>query len=118
MADNVLKFAPIPDAGRELLSEKDFVDVVDAEGNPLPSVPKHWGEDQLPPGAKKVSKKAAKKAADKVADDGVPKGNAPTEEWIAYARKSDGFTEADLLAADGETPLTRDELRAKFGPQA
>jgi hypothetical protein len=118
MTDNVLTFAPIPEAGQYLLKEKDYVDVVDAEGNPLPPVPKHWDEDQLLPGAKKVSKAKAKKAADGAGGDGVPKGNAPTEEWVAYARKADGFTEADLLAADGETSLTRDELRAKFGPKA
>ncbi|WP_278255588.1 hypothetical protein [Nocardioides convexus] len=36
--------------GRLFLREKDFVDVVDADGNDLPPVPKHWDKDQAPPG--------------------------------------------------------------------
>jgi hypothetical protein len=60
--------------GRHLLTEKDFVEVVDDEGNELPPVPKHWGEEQLPAGASFVKGKSgsssstgstAKKAAAK-----------------------------------------------------
>ena len=37
-------------AGKYLLTEDDFREVVDADGNPAGSVPSHWGEDQLAEG--------------------------------------------------------------------
>lgn len=69
--------------GRLLLTEKDFREVVDDEGNALASAPKHWGEDQLAPGAsfKESTRKApakqpaAKKtAAKKAAASGTESG--------------------------------------------
>ena len=57
--------------GRHLLTKKDFVQIVDADGNDLPPVPKHWGADQLPAGAQRKSsgssssRKSAKKSTAK-----------------------------------------------------
>ena len=113
--------------GRFLLTEKDFVEVVDADGNPLPSVPKHWGEDQLAPGAKTKSKPAKKAASssgsgsksgsgDGEKADDEPAGNASTEAWVKFA-KSKGATDDDLKDAAGE-PLGREELKAKYGTPA
>ena len=44
--------------------------------------------------------------------EGQPSGNAPRDEWEAYAR-AHGATDEDLLGEDGK-PLTRNELRDKF----
>lgn len=110
------------DTGRLFLEEKDFVEVVDADGNELPPVPKHWGEDQLAPGAKVVKKsgKSSAKAKDSAkdqanTDDEPPAGNASREDWETYA-KANGATDADLVDEQGE-PLGRDALRDKFGPK-
>lgn len=45
-----------------------------------------------------------------------PAGNASTADWAAYARTR-GAEDADLVDGDGK-PLTRDELRTKFGTPA
>jgi hypothetical protein len=113
--------------GRFLLTEKDFVEVVDADGKDLPPVPKHWDEDQLAPGASKKSKPAKKAASSSGSGSGSgggkgsgtgtePAGNASTEAWVDFA-KSKGATDADLTGADGE-PLGREELKAKYGTPA
>ena len=116
--DNVLKFAPITDEGQFLLDEDDYVAVVDAEGNDLPPVPKHWGEDQLPPGAKKKGKKAKAGKGDPGPDpDAEPKGNASAEEWVEWAKRVKGAKDEDLVDEQGEA-LKRDALRAKFGTSA
>ena len=107
--------------GRQFLTEKDFVDVVDAEGNDLPPVPKHWGEDQLPAGAKTKKGKGAKSSKDGGGStpdpDAEPKGNASRDDWAAYATKVKGAKPEDLVDGDGKD-LTRDELAAKFGTPA
>jgi hypothetical protein len=103
--------------GTFLLKEKDFVEWVDAEGNPLPPVPKHWGADQMPAGATKKSKAAKSSSGssdDKVDKDAEPKGNASADDWAAWAKRVKNATDDDLKDADGE-PLKRDEIRAKFG---
>lgn len=116
--------------GRLFLREKDFVEVVDADGNDLPPVPKHWGEDQLPLGAK-FKKKASRSTGSSssstpaTGDSGdgsqssgdggpaEPAGSARTEAWVAFA-KAKGATEEDLVDEDGNA-LGRDALRAKYG---
>jgi hypothetical protein len=119
--------------GRLLLEKKDFVAVVDAEGNDLGyEVPKHWGADQLAAGASFVKGKAAKKAASpdgggsgsgsggsgSGADpDAEPAKNASTEAWVEYATRVKGAGEDDLKGDDGE-PLKREQLIEKYGTQA
>lgn len=107
--------------GRFLLKDKDFVDVVDESGEVVEGlrVPKHWDNDQLAPGFKKKASSApAKKAAapdgGKAKPEGEPAGNASTEDWVEYARTKKDAEDADLLDEAGE-PLSRDELREKFG---
>lgn len=110
--------------GRLLLTEKDFVKVVDAEGKDLPPVPKHWAADQLPAGAEKKSGRASSSSASTSSSstpppdpDAEPAGNASTEAWADWAKRVKGATDDDLKDADGE-PLKRDEIRAKFGTPA
>lgn len=109
--------------GRHLLTEKDFVSVVDADGNDLPPVPKHWGEEQLPAGAKKKSKAKSSSSssssgkASGQSGDAEPAGNASRDDWAAYATKVKGAKAEDLVDADGKD-LGRDELREKFGTPA
>lgn len=63
--------------GRHLLEKKDFVAVVDDDGNELGyQVPKHWGADQLAAGVTKKAAKAAKKTAKKAASSGTAKKSA------------------------------------------
>jgi hypothetical protein len=124
MAENTTVNAPAR-SGRLFLREKDFVEVVDAEGNELPSVPKHWGEDQLAPGAKFKKKASGRNSSSSGKDGGKdgggsdpatpeePAGNASTEAWAEFA-KTKGATDADLVDSDGK-PLGRDEIRAKYG---
>lgn len=108
--------------GRHLLTEKDFVKVVDAEGNDLPAVPKHWGVDQLPAGAEKKSKSSGSSSSSSSSTPAArkpgeePKGNASTDEWIAYAREK-GATDEDLKDDQGE-PLGQKALREKYGTPA
>lgn len=45
-------------AGRHLLAEKDFVDVVDENDKVVGSAPKHWDETYLAPGTR-LKKRAA-----------------------------------------------------------
>lgn len=83
--------------GRLLLEAKDFVAVVDDEGNELPyKVPKHWGADQLAAGVSKKAPKAAK-TAKKAASSG--RGRTP-----AKPAQSDGGTDED--SGDSGTPAT------------
>lgn len=116
--------------GRHLLAEKDFVEVVDAEGNDLPAVPKHWGTDQLPAGAEKKTRTRSNSTRSTSGSTGTtrtepppppadtePAGNASTEAWADYAVKVKGAKPDDLVDEQGE-PLGRDELRAKFGTPA
>lgn len=108
--------------GRLFLREKDFVEVVDAEGNDLPPVPKHWGEEQLAPGAKFKKRSSSRSSSSDGGKGGggsdpaspeEPAGNASTEVWAEFA-KSKGATDADLVDGEGK-PLGRDEIRAKYG---
>lgn len=125
MAENTTVNAPAR-KGRLFLEKKDFVEVVDAEGNDLPSVPKHWGEEQLAPGAKFKKKSSSRSSSSDGGKTGgkagggsdpaspeEPAGNASTEVWAEFA-KSKGATDADLVDDDGK-PLGRDEIRAKYG---
>ena len=109
--------------GRHLLASKDFVDVVDADGNDLGyQVPKHWGADQLAPGAKKKAGRSSSSSTSGTsgtpappADPGTePAGNASREVWAKYATTVKGATEQDLVDDKGE-PLGRDEIRTKYG---
>ncbi|UIU47070.1 hypothetical protein [Microcystis phage MinS1] len=112
--------------GKHLLTEKDFVDVVDEEDNVVGSVPKHWGADQLAPGLKKKGRSSSSSSSSSSGSGSStpparksgeePKGNASTDEWTAYAREK-GATDADLLDADGK-PLGQQALREKFGTPA
>ncbi|WKN47144.1 hypothetical protein [Nocardioides sp. Arc9.136] len=107
--------------GTHLLTTRDFVDVVDEAGNDLGyQVPKHWGADQLAPGAKKksgrtsaASSSSGSTPAAPTKPEGEPAGNASTEDWVAYA-KSKGATEDDLKDEQGE-PLGQKALREKYG---
>lgn len=106
------------DQGRHLLTEKDFVDVIDEEGNDLGyQVPKHWTQDDLPAGAKKKSRGSSSTGSNTPpaarAAGEEPKGNASTDEWIAFAREK-GATDADLLDDDGNA-LGQKALREKYG---
>lgn len=108
--------------GKHLLTARDFVDVVDEEGNDLGyQVPKHWGADQLAPGAKKKTGRSSSSSTSGSAStqqapakpEGEPAGNASTEDWVAYA-KSKGATDEDLKDEQGE-PLGQKALREKYG---
>lgn len=113
--------------GTHLLAAKDFVAVVDEDGNDLGyQVPKHWGADQLAPGAKKKSGRAQSSSSTgstqqqsqtpaAPSGDGQPAGNASRDDWAAYA-VTKGATDADLVDDKGE-PLGRDEIKAKYGTQ-
>lgn len=113
--------------GKHLLTEKDFTRVVDAEGNELPSVPKHWGEDQLPAGATKKSGRATSNTSSSSSTsststpapdpDAEPAGNASRDAWADFATKVNGAKPEDLVDTDGKD-LGRDELREKFGTPA
>lgn len=123
MAENTTVNAPAR-TGRLFLREKDFVEVVDAEGNDLPPVPKHWGEEQLAPGAKFKKRSSRSSSSDGGKTGGKdgggsdpaapeePAGNASTEVWVEFA-KAKGATDADLVDDEGK-PLGRDEIRAKY----
>lgn len=110
--------------GRLFLTDKDFVTVVDAEGEELPSVPKHWDEDLLPAGASKKSARSSSTTRSSsntggsntppVDPDAEPKGNASRDDWAAWATRVKGATEDDLKDEQGE-PLGREAIRAKFG---
>ncbi|WP_435744914.1 hypothetical protein [Nocardioides sp. SYSU DS0663] len=110
--------------GRHLLAEKDFVQVVTEDGTALPSVPKHWGSDQLPAGAEKKTSRSTSTRASSTSGSSTPQtppdpnaepaGNASTEAWAEYAVKVKGAKPEDLVDDQGE-PLGRDELRAKYG---
>jgi hypothetical protein len=110
MADNTLK----------PYKESDFVDVVDAAGDPLEHpVPKAWlGTDLLEAGVKKAGKASKSSGSTggsgSTGSDGAPAGNASRDDWVAYA-KAQGATDADLVDADGND-LGRDELREKYQP--
>lgn len=109
--------------GRLFLKESDFVEVEGPDGQELPSVPKHWGKDQLAPGAKKVGR-ASKSSGSSSSTSGSstqptdpnaePAGNASTEAWVKYATDVKGAKPEDLVDDKGE-PLTRDALKAKYG---
>lgn len=96
-------------------TEKDMVEVVDEQGNDLPSVPKAWlNTDLLPAGVKKKSKSSGSSsdsAPQRQAGE-EPSGNASRKEWAAYATEK-GAQPEDLVV-DGKE-LTRDELREKYG---
>lgn len=99
--------------GRFLLEESDFVDVVDADGNDLPPVPKHWGKEELPAGAKKKSSKAKKAASPSDDESGEPSKNASRDAWVDFAREN-GASEEELVSPE-DGGLKRDELAAKYG---
>ncbi|CAI9417347.1 hypothetical protein [Nocardioides sp. T2.26MG-1] len=106
--------------GQFLLKEKDFVKVVDADGNDLPAVPKHWGEDQLPAGASKKGRASSSSSSSSSTPtpppdpDAEPAGNASRDAWADWAKRVKGATDADLVDTDGKD-LGRDEIKAKFG---
>jgi hypothetical protein len=64
------------------------------------------------PAAPPFMPQGAPPVTDDVESD-APSGNASRDEWETYARAT-GASDADLTGADGK-PLTRDELRDKFG---
>lgn len=104
--------------GTLLLPQEKFVTWLDANGDELPPVPKHWGADDMPAGATKV--KAAK--ADKSDKGGVDPNDEPSKSgtkaaWVAYAKAAKGASDQDLVDVDGKD-LTRDALAAKFGTPA
>lgn len=109
--------------GRHLLTEKDFREVVGPDGEDLPSVPKHWGEDQLAPGATFKAKPAKSGSGSGSGSgstppaDGEPKGNASREDWVAYATTKGAPEEETKPVEDGG--LSRNDLKAKYGtPQS
>lgn len=112
--------------GRHLLTDKDFREVVDEEGNDLPPVPKHWGEDQLALGAsfKRKTARASSSSSSggsaggggqQSGQDAEPKGNASREDWAAYATKKGAPEEETKPVEDGG--LSRDDLKAKYGQE-
>ncbi|MDP9820389.1 hypothetical protein [Nocardioides massiliensis] len=114
--------------GTHVLAGKDFVDLVDEADEVVGSVPKHWRDDQLPPGTKKKGRSSRSSSTSTPTGggqrqqtpstpSGEPAGNASREDWAAYA-VTQGAEEKDLVDDKGE-PLGRDELRAKYGqPQS
>ena len=54
--------------GQHLLPESAFVDLVDASGEVVGSVPKHWTADDLPAGTKKKAGRGSSSSA-KASDD-------------------------------------------------
>lgn len=100
--------------GTFLLKEKDFVAVVDEEGNELDyKVPKHWGQDQLAAGVTKKGRSSGRQSSGQQGDE-EPGGNASRDAWVTYATEVKGAKEGDLVDDDGKD-LTRDELAAKYG---
>lgn len=64
------------ESGRLLLTAKDFVPVVDGDGNEVGSVPRHWGEHLLPDG---VSFKKGRAPKGTKSSEGEPKGESESE---------------------------------------
>ncbi|MCZ4497896.1 MAG: hypothetical protein JWQ74_449 [Marmoricola sp.] len=102
--------------GTFLLKEKDFVDVVDGDGNEVEGlkVPKHWDNDQLPAGFKKKGRGSGSSAPSD--PNKQPAKSGSKEDWVNFAKTVKGAKDEDL-AVDGKD-LTRDELVAKYGTPA
>jgi len=85
-------------------TDKDLVDVVDENDQPLGSFPKAWvGTDLLPAGAKKAGK--ASSSSEKVE---IPEGD-PTEDWTNA--QLDAFAKAENIDLGGASN-TADRLAA------
>lgn len=108
--------------GRHLLAEKDFVKVVDAAGNELTDVPKHWDANLLPPGAEKKGRASSGSGSSstpqRAEGEEPPRAGSGSgiAEWVKFATEK-GATEDDLKDEKGEA-LTRDALIAKYGTPA
>lgn len=108
-------------AGRHLLTDKDFVDVIDDNDDVVGSAPKHWDETYLAPGTKLKSRRSSARTAPSgsvpsspggTGDPVEPAGNASTEDWKAYALAKGA--KAEDLVVDGKD-LSRDELKERYG---
>ena len=82
------------DNGRHLLTEADFVAVVDGADNEVGAVPKHWDSDQLADGLEKTTRKPsggeskqAPAPAPEVVEEAVAKAVAEREAKIAELQK-------------------------------
>lgn len=102
-------------------TEKDFVEVVDGDGQPVPGfeapVPASWvGTDLLPKGTKKKGRSGGSSSSSAPSQQPTgaepPAGNAGTEVWAAWAVEHGGATEEDVK------DMSRDDLREKYGKPA
>ena len=83
--------------GRHLLTEADFVAVVDGADNEVGAIPKHWDSDQLADGLEKTTRKpsggeskqapAPADPAPEVIEEAVAKAVAEREAKIAELQK-------------------------------
>lgn len=96
--------------GRHLLTEKDFAQVVDADGKDLPPVPKHWGADQLPAGAEK---KAKAKSSGSTSTSGSAQEPA-NPDTVAAIVKDVGDDKAKAQAALEAEQAKGDEARSSL----
>lgn len=98
------------DTASTTYTEKDFVDVVDEQGNELPPIPKRWlGTDLVPAGVVKADGKSAK--SDK-ADDGevkIPEGE-PSEEWTG--KQLDAYAAAKNVTFDKDVKNKAQKVEA------
>lgn len=91
--------------GRALLTDKDFVDLVDEAGTVVGSVPKHWADTELPPG---TSRKGAQAEPEPPAEPHpVPSKDEKREALETYAVEHAGLTAEDAKAFGN-----KDELHA------
>lgn len=91
--------------GTFLLKEKDFVEWVDAEGNALPAVPKHWGADQMPAGATKKPRSA------RTSTSGSTSGSAPGATSTSPPAVDDFPSYTDKPRPEGWESYTDDQKR-------
>ena len=103
--------------GQHLLPASAFVDLLDASGEVVGSVPKHWTADDLPAGTKKKAGKASKDSGTK--DSGtngapkVPAKSSSRTDLNAYAVEHGGMT-----AEEAEAFKSGDELHAELTDRA
>lgn len=109
--------------------KSDFVEVVDADGNAIPTMPvapKSWlGTALVPPGTKKGKPKSDDDASTSSSSSSTPAKrepgtepakNASRDEWAAYAVEK-GAQPDDLLDDKGEE-LDRGALIEKYAAKA
>ena len=93
-----------------LYSEKDFVEIVDENDRPLPSVPKSWVKaEMLPPGAKP---KSGRRSSSSSSIDAAAKAKADAE--AKAQSEADAKAEEEAKAkADADAKAAADAAAAK-----